>query len=152
MKKLQNFKLFESGTEKLPIYDVEDYIVEVLDKYKDRILRWAIGEYLADPTHGDLYDTEHYIDNGQYRKRKVSESAPEGSFIAYDILIEIKNDTEDTPLGWEGFCDFDTFNSLINDLKKSLHRLNAKHFYLQIGHGFDKHTITLLLVTNEVKK
>jgi hypothetical protein len=50
MKKLQNFKLFESETEKLPIYDVEDYIVEVLDKYKDRILRWAIGEYLADPS------------------------------------------------------------------------------------------------------
>lgn len=152
MKRLQNFQLFESNDQNLAIYNVEDYMVEVLDKYKDQILRWVIGEYLADPTHGDLYDSKHMIENGVYREKKPSEQAPEGSLLTYDILIEIKNETEDTPFGWEGFCEFDTFNSFINDLRKSLHRLNAKHTYIQVGHGFDKHTITLSLVTNEVKK
>lgn len=151
MKNLRDFKLFESEAEKLRIYDVEDYIVEVLDKYKDQILKWVIGEYLADPKHGDLYDSTHMIENGVYKEKKSSESAPEGSLLTYDILIEIKNETEDTPFGWEGFCEFDTFNSFINDLRKSLHRLNAKHAYIQVGHGFDKHTITLSLVTNEIK-
>jgi hypothetical protein len=152
MKKLQNFKLFESSDQKLDIYSVEDYMVEVLDKYKPNIIRYVIGEYWADSVHLDLYDGDCLIENGQFRKRTPSEQAPDGSFLTYDILVEFNNESESNKFGWEGFCDFDLFTSFITDLRNSMNRLEPQNCMIQIGHGFDKHTITLSLVTNQTKK
>jgi hypothetical protein len=64
---MKYIKLFESTDDKLRILNIEDYIIEVLDKYKSNILDYIIGEYLADPNHFDLYSTQHIIKNGEYK-------------------------------------------------------------------------------------
>ena len=153
MKNLRKFKLYESEQIGFDIHDVEDYMmIEVLDKYRSNILRYMIGEYWADPVHFDLYEGENIIDNGQFRKKKISEDIPDGSFLTYDILVELSNQSESMKFGWEGFCEFELFTSFLTDLKKSMNRLKAQNCAIQVGHGFDKHTITLSLVTNQTKK
>jgi hypothetical protein len=151
MKNIKAFTIFESQEQNLMICYVEDYMVEVLDKYKDIILRYIITENWADPIHLDLYDGENFIENGQLKKRKISETPPEGSFLTFDILIEISNDSESLKFGWEGFCDFDVFTKFISDLKNSMNRLKTQTCAIQVTHSFDKHIITLSFITKETK-
>jgi hypothetical protein len=150
---MKYIKLFESTDDKLRILNIEDYIIEVLDKYKSNILDYIIGEYLADPNHFDLYSTQHTIKNGEYKlKDEIYENPPPGCFYVYDIKIDLDNNTTDTKFGWEGFCDFDIFTGLIIDLRKSLNRVPSQACAIQVGHGWDRHTITLSIVTKETQK
>lgn len=153
MKNIKQFKIFESADDDVRmIYTVEDYLVEVLDRYKDRIKDWKITEFLADPKHGDIYKSKNSIINGVYKEVDVSESAPDGSLLTYDISMEIKNENEDTFFGWEGFCDFETFSSVISDIKSSMNRISPKHIYVQVSHTWDTHTIVMSTITNKIKK
>lgn len=154
MSKIHNFKLFESSNDINPkILYVEDYIVGFLDKYGDKISSWIISEYLMDPEDYHAYNTGQTVDNGEYIVMAPSKEAPDGSIIFYDIKIDLDiSKLTNIPI-WseEGFIDFDFFNSIINDLKNSLYRLDSKNIQIKMDRRNELYAIVLCIITNEKK-
>ena len=130
-------RVSESVNNIISVTDIEDYLQDVWDRYKNYISNYRISRLYE--SGGEIDESDEILISGEEVKR--GKYLPGyGCRVVFDVEIGL-NLTSDNIMGWTEFIPLASLVDFLNSIKSSLTRLNVVEVLSTLNYSTDRSAV-----------